>query len=711
MALKKLLIIFAILFSTFVKLSGQINAFDSLFYKLGTFKTNDTNYINTLTSFGIRYQYRNSDSMLLIGDNIIKLSSQLNYTKGLGDGYKIKGIAYINLQNKTLALINDSIALAYYTSINNYKGIGSVYNNMAVLFNAFGEYRTAIDFYHKSIKFRQLVNDQKGISECYNNMGNNLLNVGNYDDAVEHLLKALTIRKQLNDLEGISNSYYNLGNVYYYMKEFNKAEEYYWKSYELKKGIGSENEVTGLYVNIGSLHFRKNNHDSAYYYFKKALKWSKADNDISTIIISLNNMAELELANNKFKETLKIINELETYIDLNIENENKIVFLTIKSDYYDAVKDYINAIKYGKMALTTAIKTNTKKSIVEAAELLSKLYEKNGNEKEALAYYKISRNYADSIFNEASLTTLNDFEYRYKVQGKEQEILKLEAKSKLEIEANKQLKLGFILLFVVLLCVLVLTYFININRKKEIHINELYLTQKQTLEQHNVFKDKIFTIIAHDLRAPVANLKNIFNLLDDELISDEEFTYLKKSLNDQVSSLSLLLDNLLLWAKNQMESGFVTNKTDVSVNKLIERNKLLFTEIANKKEVTLESKIEDEITLNADTDQLDLIIRNLLSNAIKFSHQNGIVSINASQTNENVILKIKDNGVGMTQETIESIYNNKIVSKQGTLGEKGTGLGINLTSEFIESNNGTFSINSEPEIGTEIIIEFKKTLV
>ncbi|MBJ7428496.1 MAG: HAMP domain-containing histidine kinase, partial [Bacteroidia bacterium] len=228
---------------------------------------------------------------------------------------------------------------------------------------------------------------------------------------------------------------------------------------------------------------------------------------------------------------------------------------------------------------------------------------------------------------------------------------------------------------------------------------------------HNVFKDKVFTIIAHDLRAPVANLKNIFNLLDDELISDEEFIYLKKSLNDQVSSLSLLLDNLLLWARNQMESGFVTNKTAVSVNKLIERNKLLFTEIANKKEVTIESKIEDDITLNADADQLDLIVRNLISNAIKFTHQNGIVSISASQTKESVIFKIKDNGIGMNQETIESIYNNQVVSKQGTGGEKGTGLGINLTSEFIESNNGIFTIKSEPEIGTEITIEFKKTNV
>ncbi|MFA9214421.1 MAG: sensor histidine kinase [Candidatus Methylacidiphilales bacterium] len=137
----------------------------------------------------------------------------------------------------------------------------------------------------------------------------------------------------------------------------------------------------------------------------------------------------------------------------------------------------------------------------------------------------------------------------------------------------------------------------------------------------------------------------------------------------------------------------------------------MFTEIANKKEVTLESKIEDDITLNADADQLDLIVRNLLSNAIKFTNQNGIVSISASQTHESVIFKIKDNGIGMNQETIEGIYNNKVVSKQGTSGEKGTGLGINLTSEFIESNNGKFTINSEPEIGTEITIEFKKTMV
>jgi len=711
MTLNRIVIIVSLIFLfIYHHTVAQQNTFDSLSHKLRSFTSNDTNYINTLSAFGIHYQHKNSDSMLLIGDRIIKLSTQIYYAKGLGDGHKIKGIAYINLQNKALALYNDSMALTYYLSINYIKGIGSVYNNMAVLFNSYGEYHSANIFYNKSIKFRRQINDQKGIADCYNNLGNNLSNVGNYNEAIVNMLKGLTIREQMNDKEGIGNSYSNLGNIYYYMGNFKKAEESFWKSYSIRKSIGSENELSNLYINIGTLHYDKKNYDSAYYYYKTALKIGKLYNDLNTIIIALGNIAELYQANNKFDNVLKTINELEKYVDLTIDNENKIIFLVKKSLYFSGTKHNKMAIQYATMAFNTAIKTESKKAIGVTSDNLSKIYEKNGSPLEALTYFKLSKKYEDSIYNDQNLAKFNDFEYRYKLQGKEKEILKLEALSKLETEANNKLKLGFTLLIAVLAGVSGLTYYINRNRKKEIYINELNVKQKQTLEQHNIFKDKVFSIIAHDLRAPVANLQSIFKMLEDDLISIEEFMFLKKGLNDQVGSLGLLLDNLLIWAKNQMNSGFKTNITTVSINKLVAQNQLLFAEIANKKEITIEIKINNQINLEADADQLDLIIRNLLSNAIKFTNNKGTVSVTANQTDDNIILKVKDNGIGMDKETIDHIYANNIVSKQGTNGEKGTGLGINLTSEFIKNNNGTFTICSKPNIGTEIIIEFKKLL-
>jgi signal transduction histidine kinase len=110
----------------------------------------------------------------------------------------------------------------------------------------------------------------------------------------------------------------------------------------------------------------------------------------------------------------------------------------------------------------------------------------------------------------------------------------------------------------------------------------------------------------------------------------------------------------------------------------------------------------------ADVDQFDLIIRNLLSNAIKFTPKGGSIFLDAKEENGQIKISIKDSGVGMNQNTVDKIFANEIISLKGTNGEKGSGLGLSLTKEFIENNNGTFNICSKPDKGTEITITFNK---
>ncbi len=689
---------------------AQEKRFDSLFKKLYSFTTFDTNYINTLSIIGIHYQYRSIDSLLLIGDRIIDLSTQINYTKGIGNGHKIKGIAYINLKKKDLALYHDSIAITNFEKVNDIKGIGAVYNNMAVLLNDYGEYHSANVFYNKSIIYRQLANDLKGVGDCYTNMGNNLMAVGDYNGALKSMLKSLSIRKQINDSDGMANSYSNMGNLYYYMRNFKKSEDAYWKSFRIRQKISSNYELANLYINIGGLCYEKNKFDSAYYYFSQALKIGKSNNDNQVVIIALNNISEMAMAQHKYKEALNSINEAEKYVDQNIDNEDKIVFNSRKALYYEAVKDYKNATNYGEVAFNTSLKIGARRMIVSNAEILAGILEKNEKYASALTYFKLAKQYEDSIYNEENITKFNDFEYRYKLQNKEQEILKLEASKKIEEEKNRLLQFGFAFLLAVIGGISLITYSINTNRRKEKKINDLTFKQNEILEQHSKFKDKLFSIIAHDLRSPVASIQSMFQLLDNNLITQEQFMVLKNNLSSQVDSLNLLLDNILIWAKNQMKSGLQTNKTSVSLNKLIVQNKQLFNEIATKKEVKIETNANEEIDIIADKDQIDLAIRNLLSNAIKFTNKNGLVTISAYQTEDAVTLKIKDTGIGMDKQTIEKIYADNVTSQKGTNGELGTGLGLSLTKEFIENNNGTCTMESTPNIGTEITITFNKNL-
>lgn len=701
-----LLIITTLLFGN-NKLQAQQYVLDSIVNRLKATPQKDTSYVNTLSALGVLYQHRDKDSMLLMADQILGLSQKLNFTKGIANGHKIKGIAYIYLQNKEQALYHDSIAIAAYTKINDQKGIGAVYNNMAVLFNSFGEYNSANLFYQKSMMYGKLVNDLKGISDCETNMGNNKMAVGDYNGALIHMLEGLRIRKNINDFEGVSNSYTNLGNLYFYMRNYQKSEDSYREAFRIKHKIGSFAEFANLYINLGGLYYNKGQYDTADLYFHKALEISKEKNDIETIVISLNNISELASSKKDYVGAFKAVEEAEKYANQKINNETKIVLNTRKAICYNYVKQYKEAIKYAGIALETAQKINARRSLSETAELLSSLHEKNNNPNKALEYFKLAKQYADSVYNEESMTKFNDYEYKFKMQDQEQEILKLESSQKIEQEKNRFFKFGLLLLLLVIAGVSFLAFSINSNRKKEKHINELVNKQNETLEQHNKFKDKIFSIIAHDLRSPIASMQSMFSLLNQGLISQDEFMQFKKDMTNQVNTVSLLLENLLNWAKKQMQTGLSTNTSVVDVSKIIDQNLALFNEISIHKQITFKADVTD-LKLLADADQFDLIIRNLLSNAIKFTPKGGNISINAKAENNKVKIAIKDSGVGMTQETINKIIANEVVSNKGTNGEKGTGLGLSLTKEFIENNNGTFNICSKPNQGTEITITFNQ---
>jgi signal transduction histidine kinase/Tfp pilus assembly protein PilF len=681
---------------------------DSLVKRLKATTINDTNYVNTLSALGVLYQHRDKDSMLLIADRIIDLSKKINYTRGYANGHKIKGIAYIYLLKKERALFHDSIAIAEYTKINDIKGIGAVYNNMAVLLNSYGEYNSANMFYQKSITYRKQVNDLKGVGDCETNMGNNKMAVGDYNGALVHMLNGLSIRKEIHDMEGLTNSYTNLGNLYFYMRNYKKSEESYRESFRIKQKIGSFAELANLYINLGGLYYQKGNFDTASLYFNKALKISKEKNDVESIVIALNNISELASTRNNYQGAFAAVEEAEKYVNLNIDNESKIVLYSRKAICYSNVKQYQSAIKYATIALETAKKINARRSLPETTELLSELYEKNGDDHKALFYYKLAKQYSDSVFNEESMTKFNDYEYKYKIQDKEQEILRLETSKKIEQEKNNLLKIGFILLLVVIVGISLLAYSINGNRKKEKYINELNNKQNETLAQLNSFKDKVFSIIAHDLRSPIASIQSMFSLLDQGLISQEDFMTFRKDMTNQVTTLSQLLENLLSWSKKQMQGGLQTIKSEVVIKDAINQNIALFNEISISKQIDVKSTAFENLKIMADVDQFDLIIRNLLSNAIKFTPKGGSIFLDAKEENGQIKISIKDSGVGMNQNTVDKIFANEIISLKGTNGEKGSGLGLSLTKEFIENNNGTFNICSKPDKGTEITITFNK---
>jgi two-component system sensor histidine kinase/response regulator len=241
-------------------------------------------------------------------------------------------------------------------------------------------------------------------------------------------------------------------------------------------------------------------------------------------------------------------------------------------------------------------------------------------------------------------------------------------------------------------------------------IRKNYNAQKQladekalALEMLNAEKDKLFSIISHDLRSPLALTQQYFSALKEVEIDNEERQELETELISNLSNAEDLLNNLLNWAKNQMENATPKIKK-INLNELFASKIDVFTPIALKKEIQLTTIINENITVKADMDMLQLIIRNLLNNAIKFTPQGGKIELKAVKQNNECIISVGDNGIGIPLDKQADIFSLKANSTYGTENEKGTGLGLVLCKDYTLLQHGKIWFTSTEGVGTTFFV-------
>jgi signal transduction histidine kinase len=218
----------------------------------------------------------------------------------------------------------------------------------------------------------------------------------------------------------------------------------------------------------------------------------------------------------------------------------------------------------------------------------------------------------------------------------------------------------------------------------------------------NSLKDRLFIIISHDLRAPLQSLKGVLELINKSAsISPDEFKFLTRGIKVKVDVTYNLMENLLYWTRSQM-TGFSVKPTTIHLNEIVNDCILLLESIAEKKRIKVLNDISTDHFIRSDLDMVRLVVRNLLMNAIKFSFDEAKVIVKSKLENNEIIISIIDNGVGMSKdESINLFTKQQKISKSGTYNEEGTGLGLMLCKEFIEMNNGRIWVNSEPGRGSE----------
>ncbi|MEX0771313.1 MAG: HAMP domain-containing sensor histidine kinase [Balneolaceae bacterium] len=236
----------------------------------------------------------------------------------------------------------------------------------------------------------------------------------------------------------------------------------------------------------------------------------------------------------------------------------------------------------------------------------------------------------------------------------------------------------------------------------------LPITKKlnQELTELNRYKDKLFSVIAHDLRNPVAGLVGLMDMIHDEfesLSAENLFEYLT-TLRRNSKNTYKLLEDLLQWARSQYEQLIleptllnIADTTDEVINNLANQ--------AGEKEISLQNKISEDLWIEADENMLKTILRNLVSNAIKFSSAGDSVKIKAAKRQEEIRISIIDEGKGIKKENQNKILTKSVTyTTRGTNGEKGSGLGLDLCLDFVERHGGELQFESEPGKGSTFTV-------
>ncbi|MGB3588005.1 MAG: HAMP domain-containing sensor histidine kinase, partial [Tunicatimonas sp.] len=229
--------------------------------------------------------------------------------------------------------------------------------------------------------------------------------------------------------------------------------------------------------------------------------------------------------------------------------------------------------------------------------------------------------------------------------------------------------------------------------------NSKITNQQKELEEMNTVKDKLFSIIAHDFRSPLNTIQGVLNLLHIDVLSSEELKSMLPHLSQKVNNNITLLDNLLNWARTQM-NGLKINKINFTLRPEVEETVGLISQIASQKNIQIENNIEKQDQVHADPDMIQLVVRNLLSNAIKFTDTGGTIQISAQQQEDVVVTAISDTGVGMPESSVQQLFQQVGYSTKGTEQEKGTGLGLMLCDEFVRRNGGKIWVESKKDEGT-----------
>jgi two-component system, sensor histidine kinase and response regulator len=554
---------------------------------------------------------------------------------------------------------------------------------------------------------------KRGVAMTLANIGWIYYRNGIFSQALDASNQALKIDRELGDKKEIVNSLNNIGAINFEQRRYENSLQSFKEALQLATQQGNRLGISRSLNNIAFCYLRLGKLDSAKYYTRQAQDGNL--NDFFRTSFSFRMLGDISFEEKNFGEALK---HYETCLTNAMQQNNN--FLRVSTQYRIGkalirLGQIDRAISLLTQNILLAKKFKYPSELESTYLVLSDAYKAKGDLTAAMEYQTRHYQLKDSLSEQRRGAVTQSIQSRYdsEIKNAQIELLTKDAVIK-ENELRAQRLLMYVGIAILVILALLIFNLIQSNQRNKAANrmlsvqNELIQDQSRQVEVLNKTKDKILSIISHDMRSPLAGLKGLVNLMGSESITQQEFVDISKNLRKNLDYVYNDLDNLLHWANAQLK-GIKPQFENVVLRQVVLEKVNLFGEVSKNKTITFEVDIPENVLVWADINHLGLIIRNLLSNAIKFSHANSCILITARSSDNEVNLFVQDFGVGMEPEDLKQLFKiENHFSKVGTQNEKGIGLGLILVNEFVKTNRGSIAIESKVGTGSTFSIVLQR---
>lgn len=670
--------------------------------------------VDVLNELAWNYKFIDQDKCRRFAEESAELAAEISYSNGLAYAQRNLGVYYFVTNNypESEKYLHQCIQTSkkYQLTFQEAKAL----NLLGIISREKLDYSAALEFHQAALSiYRQLSIDDE-ITGVLNNMAMVYELIHETDKALETYLEVLEKDEASGNIEGIARTSNNLGYLFIKTDDYQKSVDVFTKALEAAKMAGNNNFLASAYHGLGSSYDGLGNFDAAIENLYLAASINRIAGNDNWLANNYSNLVDIYRHKKNYQTAATLIDSAILIYEQNNRMVELIGALNMKGMISFDLGDFSSAEKFFRKSIRLSDSVDVLLS-KQAYNNLYHLEKQKGDYQAALQNLEKAVELSDSLDKVLNSKALMEIGTRYEVKQKTAENLHLKSLNELNerIILNQRIVFLIIVLFLVFLAVMVINLF---RGQKRLKLANLELSRKSDeisaqsakLTELNVTKDRLFSIIAHDLKNPFNAILGFSEIAIEEVekYDDPQLTEIIGLIKNSADGAYKLLENLLEWSRSQRGIlGF--NPEWIDVKESLEELISLSDNQAQGKMISIENNVPQGFMIFADQNMFETMLRNLVGNAIKFTHQNGLVAISAIQENGYCRIIITDNGVGMSEENINKLFKIDLGhSTKGTGNESGSGLGLILCKDFIEKHHGFIEVESKKGSGSRFSLSF-----